>query len=69
MPTMEDFKERQRADYFFDRFGPLVPARKMLGERFADLGNKIVAIFDECNEATDGTLRLPQEYLLSVIRL
>ena len=57
------------ADYFFDRFGPLVTARQMLGERFAELGNKIVAIFDERNEATDGTLRLPQEYLLSVIRL
>jgi hypothetical protein len=54
---------------FFDRFGPLVTARQMLGEHFAELGNKIVAIFDERNEATDGTLRLPQEYLLSVIRL
>jgi SAM-dependent methyltransferase len=57
------------AEHFFDRFGPLVTARQMLGERFAEFGEKIVAIFKERNEATDGSLRLPQEYLLSVIRV
>jgi hypothetical protein len=35
----------------------------------AELGERIVAIFEERNEATDGSLRLPQGYLLSVIRL
>jgi ubiquinone/menaquinone biosynthesis C-methylase UbiE len=57
------------ADYFFERFGPLVTARQMLGERFAELGEKLTAIFEKRNEATDGSLRLPQEYLLSVVRL
>ncbi|MGH2848460.1 MAG: hypothetical protein ACRDL0_21030, partial [Thermoleophilaceae bacterium] len=57
------------ADYFFERFGPLVAARQMLGERFAELGEKLTAIFEKRNEATDGSLRLPQGYLLSVIRL
>jgi ubiquinone/menaquinone biosynthesis C-methylase UbiE len=56
------------ARFFFDRFGPLVTAREMLGERFAELGEKVVEIFEERNEATDGSLRLPQEYLLSLVR-
>ena len=57
------------AEYFFERFGPLVTAREMLGERFSELGEKLIAIFEERNEANDGTLRLPQEYLQSLIRL
>jgi SAM-dependent methyltransferase len=56
-------------DFFMDRFGPLVTARQMLGERFEELQEKILAIWDEWNEADDGRLILPQEYLLSVIRL
>ena len=39
------------------------------GERFSELGEKLIAIFEERNEANDGTLRLPQEYLQSLIRL
>jgi ubiquinone/menaquinone biosynthesis C-methylase UbiE len=57
------------ADYFMDRFGPLVTARAALGERFAELRDEIVEIWKARNEADDGGLRLPQEYLLSVIRL
>jgi hypothetical protein len=47
----------------------MVTARETLGERFDELGEKVTAIFEERNEADDGSLRLPQEYLLSVIRL
>jgi SAM-dependent methyltransferase len=57
------------ADFFMDRFGPMVTARNMLGERFGELRERIVAIWADANEADDGSLRLPQEYLLSVIRL
>jgi SAM-dependent methyltransferase len=57
------------ADYFMDRFGPLVTARQMLGDRFAELRAEIVGIWSGWNEASDGSLRLPQEYLLSIIRL
>jgi ubiquinone/menaquinone biosynthesis C-methylase UbiE len=57
------------ADYFFERFGPLVTARQMLGDRFEELGEKLIAVFDQRNEADDGSLRLPQEYLLSLIRM
>ena len=57
------------ADYFTANFPPLVTARGMLGERFADLKADLVATWSEANEASDGSLRLPQEYLLSVIRM
>ena len=57
------------ADYFMDRFGPMVTARNMLGERFAELRGQIVDIWRKANEADDGSLRLPQEYLLSIVRL
>jgi ubiquinone/menaquinone biosynthesis C-methylase UbiE len=62
--SLEEF-----ADFFIDRFGPLVTARAMLGERFAELREKIVAIWQQANEATDGSMRVPQEYLVSTIRL
>jgi SAM-dependent methyltransferase len=57
------------ADYFMDRFPPMVAAQGMLGERFGELREEIVTIWSDANEATDGTLRLPQEYLLTVVRL
>jgi SAM-dependent methyltransferase len=63
--AIEDF-----ADFFMERFGPLVTARNLLGDdRFGELREQIVSIWEQWNEADDGTLRLPQEYLLSVIRL
>jgi hypothetical protein len=46
-----------------------VTARNVLGERFGELREQILAIWERRNEADDGSLRLPQEYLLSVIRL
>ena len=57
------------ADYFMERFGPLVSARAMLGERFQELRAATIAVWAEGNEATDGSFVLPQEYLLSLIRL
>ena len=69
LATIEWESPRTWAEYFFERFGPLVTAREMLGERFSELGEKLIAIFEERNEANDGTLRLPQEYLQSLIRL
>jgi hypothetical protein len=57
------------ADYFLDRFGPFVTARQMLGDRFAELRAEIVAAWEARNEAEDGRLILPQEYLLTVVHL
>jgi hypothetical protein len=57
------------ADFFMDRFGPMVTARKLLGERFPELRDRIVDLWREANEATDGGFVLPQQYLVSVVRL
>jgi len=57
------------ADFFMDRFGPLVTAKQMLGERFAELRSDTIEVWARWNQADDGRLVLPQEYLLSVIRL
>lgn len=56
-------------DEFADRFPPLVTARAMLGERFEALHGQLLEIWKARNEADDGTLRLPQEYLQSIVRL
>jgi SAM-dependent methyltransferase len=56
------------ADYFMGHFPPLVTARTMLGDRFGELRERIVEIWKNANEASDGSLRLPQEYLVSIIR-
>ena len=37
--------------------------------RFEELRKQVVAVWRDANEATDGSLRLPQEYLLSIVRL
>lgn len=57
------------ADFFMSRFPPMVVAQAMLGDRFNELREKVVAIWRNGNQAIDGSLRLPQEYLVSVIRL
>ncbi len=58
------------ADYFMDRFGPMVTARRLLGEeRFGNLRAETIEIWERWNEAPDGGLELPQEYLVSLVRL
>lgn len=57
------------ADYFMARFGPMVTARAMLGDRFLELRERVVEIWKRANQSKDGRFRLPQEYLLSIVRL
>jgi ubiquinone/menaquinone biosynthesis C-methylase UbiE len=57
------------ADFFMTRFPLMVAAQSLLGERFGDMRHRIVDIWNRRNEATDGSLRLAQEYLLSIVRL
>jgi SAM-dependent methyltransferase len=57
------------ADYFMDRFGPMVTARQMLGDRFGELRAKVMDIWRRVNESTDGRFVLPQPYLVSIIRV
>jgi hypothetical protein len=40
----------------------------MLGDRLAELREGVVEAWADANAADDGTLRLPQEYLPSLIR-
>ncbi len=56
-------------EYFIERFGPLVMAKRNLGDRFDELREQIFAIYERRNEATDGSLRFPQQYLISRITL
>jgi SAM-dependent methyltransferase len=57
------------AEFFMANFPPMVTAQAMLGERFGELRERIVDTWRHRNEATDGRLLLPQEYLLSIVRL
>lgn len=57
------------ADFFMDRFGPMVTAKAMLGDRFADLRVDAIAVWEERNQAEDGKFSLAQEYLASVVTL
>jgi SAM-dependent methyltransferase len=57
------------ADFFMAHFPPMVMAKAMLGERFAEMRERMVDVWRRRNEATDGRLLLPQEYLLSIVRL
>lgn len=56
-------------DFFMARFGPMVTARAMLGDRFAELRQAVVEIWRRANVAGGTRFRVPQQYLLSVIRL
>ena len=69
MSWIEDDSLESYADIYMARFPPMVAARRLLGERFAELRERIVQIWREANQADDGTLRLPREYLVSIIRL
>ena len=56
-------------DFFADRFGPLVTARGMLGERWEEMRRDVLQVFEDRNESPDGGFVLQQEYLMSVVRL
>jgi hypothetical protein len=47
----------------------MVTAKAMLGDRFSEMRERIVEVWRRRNEATDGRLLLPQEYLISIVRL
>ena len=53
-------------DHYAEHFGPLVAARSTLGERWAELRGELIAMFESQNLASDGRLRLDQEYLVTI---
>jgi SAM-dependent methyltransferase len=67
--TVEWSSVEDWADYFTSRFGPFVAAQQLLGDRFAELRARVVEVWARWNEADGDGFRLPQEYLVSVVRL
>lgn len=54
----------------FERnFGPLVVARRLLGDRFDALHADLAALMADANTATDGSIRAELEYLIAVGRV
>jgi SAM-dependent methyltransferase len=49
-------------------FGALIAARRDLGERYAGLRDRLVALMRDWNRGDGGTVRLPAAYLLAVAR-
>jgi len=55
--------------FMSENFGPMVMAKAALGDRWPELQNDLLAMVDDWNEATDGSVRFPQEYLVTLARL
>jgi uncharacterized SAM-dependent methyltransferase len=49
-------------------FGPILAAKAVLGDGFDALRADYVALFEEANEASDGSLRMPASYLVTLGR-
>jgi SAM-dependent methyltransferase len=49
-------------------FGALVAARRALGDRYAELRERLISLIRDWNRATDGSVRVPAAYLLVVAR-
>lgn len=62
-PSEADFVEM-----FLSHFGPLVTARQVLGDAFEALREGYLALVSKHNQATDGSLRLEPEYLVTLAR-
>jgi SAM-dependent methyltransferase len=54
--------------FYADNFGPLVTARAVLGESWPALRTELRAVFEERNQARDGSLRIDSEYLVTIGR-
>jgi ubiquinone/menaquinone biosynthesis C-methylase UbiE len=57
------------ADYFISRFPMMVTAQAILGDRFQEMRARVVEVWRKANQSPNGRLLLPQEYLVSVVRL
>lgn len=62
----EDLEEY--SEHFERNFGPMVTAKAVLGDRFAELSDATRELFAEANQATDGGARIEGEYLQTVAR-
>ncbi|MCV0397657.1 MAG: methyltransferase domain-containing protein [Rhizobiaceae bacterium] len=66
---MNVFEHESLEDYnanFKTNFGPMVMARKMLGDKFDEMSAKVDELFSAANEAGEGALRVQGEYLQTI---
>lgn len=54
--------------FMSENFGPMVMAKAALGDRWPELEADLTAMTEDWNEATDGSVRFPQEYLITTAR-
>ena len=54
--------------FYEEKFGPVVMAKAALGERWPELRSDLVSLFESANEASDGSVRVAAEYLVTVGR-
>ena len=54
--------------FYEENFGPLVAAKAALGERWPALRAELKAMFEDWNQADDGSLVIDSEYLVTVGR-
>ena len=56
------------SEHFAQNFGPMVTAKAALGERFNELRTELDALFEDANQATDGSMRTEGGYLQTIAR-
>ncbi len=54
--------------FYEQNFGPVVTAKAVLGDGWPELRAELKALFDEWNQADDGSVRIDSEYLVTVGR-
>ncbi|WP_026877080.1 class I SAM-dependent methyltransferase [Jiangella gansuensis] len=64
--TFIDESPQHYEDFMFANFGPLVTAVEALGERADEFRAANLALYDDINQATDGTLRYEGQYLQTI---
>lgn len=64
-PFLGDDLQSYQAD-FEQNFGPLVMARRALGDAFAALHDDLAELFERHNRATDGSVHIEGEFLVAV---
>jgi ubiquinone/menaquinone biosynthesis C-methylase UbiE len=54
--------------HYQENFGPVVTAKAVLGDDWPKLRAELKAVFDDWNQADDGTARIDSEYLVTIAR-
>jgi SAM-dependent methyltransferase len=63
-PSLEDF-----VTVYEENFGPIVTAKKVLGDNWPALREDLKATFDRENTVEDGSVRIEAEYLVTIGRM